>query len=251
MLKIKAFQGLRPTPTTAPLVACVPYDVVDRTEAAALAHGNPCSLLHIDRAEIDLPPEIDPYSPQVYAKARENFLTLQEHGYLVREDAPCLYLYRQRMGAHSQTGIAVVCHIDDYDHDIIKKHEKTRQDKEDDRTRLIDTLGADTGPVFLTYRDHAEINAFVEESTVAPPFFDFTAPDGIRHTVWRVEHPAGLVAEFSRVPVAYVADGHHRTASAARVGRQRRAANPHHTGSENYNWFLAVLFPASELKILP
>ncbi len=249
MLRIKAFQGLRPTPDVAHLVACVPYDVVDRKEAAALAEGNPCSLLHVDRAEIDLPPETDPYSPEVYERARENFRALQGDGILVRERAPCVYLYRQQMGGHSQTGVAALCHIDDYERDIIKKHEKTRKDKEDDRMRLIDTISADTGPVFLTYRDDAGIQAFVKERAADPALFDFAAPDGIRHTVWRVEdEPASL---FGNVPAAYVADGHHRTASAVRVGRERRAKNPNHTGMENYNWFLAVLFPANELKILP
>src|SRR5579862_9611894 len=190
-----------------------------------------------------------PYSPEVYERARENFRALQGDGILVRERAPCVYLYRQQMGGHSQTGVAALCHIDDYERDIIKKHEKTRKDKEDDRTRLIDTISADTGPVFLTYRDDAGIQAFVKERAADPALFDFAAPDGIRHTVWRVEdEPASL---FGNVPAAYVADGHHRTASAVRVGRERRAKNPNHTGMENYNWFLAVLFPANELKILP
>jgi len=251
MLRIKAFQGLRPSPAVAHLVACVPYDVVDRVEAAALAKDNPYSLLHVDRAEIDLPETTDPYSAEVYAKALENFRAMQEGGVLLRESEPCVYIYRQRMGEHSQTGIAALCHIDDYERDIIKKHEKTRKDKEDDRTRLIDTLSADTGPVFLTYRDRAEIGSFVEERSACAALFDFTAPDGIRHTVWRVADPERLVTLFAGIPAAYVADGHHRTASAVRVGRERRAANPNHTGPENYNWFLAVLFPASELQILP
>jgi len=251
MLRIKAFQGLRPSPAVAHLVACVPYDVVDRAEAAALAKGNPYSLLHVDRAEIDLPETTDPYSPEVYAKALENFRAMREGGVLLRESEPCVYIYRQRMGEHSQTGIAALCHIDDYERDIIKKHEKTRREKEDDRTRLIDTLSADTGPVFLTYRDRPEIGSFVEERTASAAFFDFTAPDGIRHTVWRVARPEELVTLFAGIPAAYVADGHHRTASAVRVGRERRAANPNHTGLENYNWFLAVLFPASALQILP
>jgi len=251
MLRIRPFQGLRPAPSLAPQVACVPYDVVDRDEAAVLARGNPASLLHVDRAEIDLPPATDPYSDAVYAKARENFTRLQTEGTLIRETGRVVYLYQQIMGSHVQTGIAALCHIDDYENNLIKKHEKTRKDKEDDRTRLIDTLSADTGPVFLTYRDQGAVDRFVDEARRDAPLYDFTAPDGIRHTVWRVEHADQLVADFGRVPCAYVADGHHRTASAVRVGKERRAANPSHTGSEEYNWFLAVLFPASQLNILP
>jgi len=200
MLRIKAFQGLRPVPALVSQVACVPYDVVDRNESAALAQGNPRSLLHVDRAEIDLPENVDPYSPQVYAKALENFQRLQTDGSLVRETAPCIYLYQQRMGNHTQTGVALVCHIEDYENDIIKKHEKTRRDKEDDRTRLIDTISADTGPVFLTYRDSAEINTLVTRAQSGAPFFDFTAPDGIQHTVWRLEGGADIVMAITAQP---------------------------------------------------
>jgi len=251
MLRIKAFQGLSPTPPLAAEVACVPYDVVDRDEAAALANGHPYSLLHVDRAEIDLPRETGPYSDAVYAKARENFQLLEKMGALIRESEPCIYLYQQRMGQHVQVGVATVCHIEDYENDIIKKHEKTRRDKEDDRTRLIGTLSADTGPVFLTYRDSASLDGLVANVRKGAPVYDFTAPDGIQHTVWRVAGAQAFVEAFGRVPVAYVADGHHRTASAVRVGRERREANPAHTGHEEYNWFLAVLFPASQLQILP
>jgi uncharacterized protein (DUF1015 family) len=251
MLRIHAFQGLRPAPSLVSEVACVPYDVVDREESAALAAGKPHSLLHVDRAEIDLPADTDPYSDAVYAKARENFLALQANGALVRETGPCVYLYQQRMGDHVQVGVAAVCHIEDYERDIIKKHEKTRPDKENDRTRLIGTLSADTGPVFLTYRDSEAIDALVAGAQKEAALYDFTAPDGIQHTVWRVAGGEAFVEKFRNVPVAYVADGHHRTASAVRVGRERRAANPNHTGNEEYNWFLAVLFPASQLQILP
>ena len=229
----------------------MPYDVVDRSESAALAKGNPLSLLHVDRAEIDLPESVDPYSAEVYAKALENFQLLQVNGTLMCEDVPCVYLYQQRMGNHVQTGVAAVCHIEDYENDIIKKHEKTRKDKEDDRTRLINTISADTGPVFLTYRDSAEIDAIVTSAQKEKPLYDFTAPDGIQHTVWRLAGGDDIVKAFGKIPVSYVADGHHRTASAVRVGKERRAANPNHNGTENYNWFLAVLFPASQLQILP
>ena len=229
----------------------MPYDVVNAAEAAALAAGKPRSLLHVDRAEIDLPAKTDPYSDAVYAKARENFLALQRDGTLVRETGPCLYVYQQQMGAHRQRGLVAVCHVEDYDAELIKKHEKTRKDKEDDRTRLIDTLGANTGPVFLTYRDEAAVTALVAAKVKETPLHDFTAPDGIRHTVWRIAGGAEWVQAFGRVPLTYIADGHHRAASAARVARSRRERNPQHTGAEDYNWFLCVLFPASELKILP
>jgi len=250
-MRIHPIQGLVPTPAAAPEVACVPYDVVNAAEAAALAAGKPHSLLHVDRAEIDLPAGTNPYSDAVYARAKENFMALQRAGVLVREPEPCLYVYQQQMGDHRQRGLIAGCHVDDYDAGLIKKHEKTRPDKEDDRTKLIDTLGADTGPVFLTYRDHAPVTALVEAKTKEKPLHDFTAPDGIRHTVWRIPGGADWVRAFGAVPATYIADGHHRAASAARVARLRRERNPQHTGREDYNWFLCVLFPASELKILP
>ncbi len=263
MLRIRPFQGLCPAPSLVEEIACVPYDVVNREESAALAAGKPNSLLHVDRAEIDLPADVNPYSDAVYAKARENFLALQERGALVREKAPAVYLYQQRMSNHVQTGIATVCHVDDYVHerannpkaqDIIKKHERTRVDKEDDRTRLIGTLRANTGPVFLTYRGRAEIDALVDEQKKQAPIYDFTAADGIGHTLWRVSDPQvleKLVQEFGNLPLAYVADGHHRTASAARVALELRANDSTATGNKDYDWFLTVLFPASQLQILP
>jgi uncharacterized protein (DUF1015 family) len=263
MLRIRAFQGLSPAPHLAADVACVPYDVVNREESAALVEGKPNSLLHVDRAEIDLPAETDPYSAVVYETARKNLEKLQQNGALLRESAPAVYLYQQRMGNHVQAGLAVVCHVDDYVHeraanpkakDIIKKHERTRQDKEDDRTRLIGALRANTGPVFLTYRDRAEINAIVAAEQERPPTFDFVASDGIAHTVWRISSPEvidRLTKEFAHLPCAYVADGHHRTASAARVALELRANDPGATGNKDYDWFLAVLFPANQLQILP
>lgn len=254
-MRIRSFQGLVPSPKFVSEVAAVPYDVVNRDEAAALAKGKPNSLLHVDRAEIDLDPETDPYSAPVYAKARESFLRMQKDGVLTREAKPCMYLYRQSIGGHSQTGLVTVCHTEDYEQDIIKKHEKTRQDKEDDRTRLVDTLGANTGPIFLTYRQRPGISALIDSFMKAEkPIYDINAPDGVRHQVWRLS--LGLCVSLtglfeSQVPCAYVADGHHRAASAFRVSKMRREANPGHTGEENYNWFLSVLFPGDELKILP
>jgi uncharacterized protein (DUF1015 family) len=260
MLRIRAFQGLVPDPAQVADIACVPYDVLNTDEARALAEGKPNSLLRVDRAELELPPEANAYSDEVYARANRNFERLQQAGALRRESAPALYLYRQQMGPHIQTGLAAVCHVDDYVHDrfpnphakdVIKKHERTRPDKEDDRTRLIGTLRADTGPVFLTYRDRAGIDAVVSHETARPPVYDFTAPDGIRHTAWRISEPGTiqkLVAEFGALPTAYVADGHHRTASAARVGLELRKKG---AASADSDWFLCVLFPASQLRILP
>lgn len=250
-LRVRSFRGLIPAEAHVAEVNCVPYDVINAEEARQLAAGKPNSLLHVDRAEIDLPKETDPYSAAVYEKAKENFLSLQKKNVLVREKTPVLYVYRQTMGSHVQTGIAAVCHVEDYDADRIKKHEKTRKDKEDDRTRLIDTLGATTGPVFLTHRDTPEINRLVNDVVKGKALFDITAPDGVRHEVWRVETPAALEAEFAKLPCTYIADGHHRAASAARVARLRRERNPKHDGTEPFNWFLAVLFPAPQLKILP
>lgn len=254
-MRLRSFQGLVPTPDKASQVAAVPYDVVNRAESKAIGEGNPLNLIHVDRAEIDLPDDVGDYDDRVYAKARENFARLQQEGVLVRESAPCLYLYRQVMGDHAQTGLVGVCHVEDYENDVIKKHEKTRKVKEDDRTRLVDILSANTGPIFLTYRDNAAILSLTKRHEQEDaPINDFTAPDGIRHQVWRL--PQATCARIEelfakKVPVAYVADGHHRSASAARVGRERRQRNASHTGEENYNWFLSVLFPASELKILP
>ena len=250
-MRIRSFTGLVPAPAHVAEVACVPYDVVDAKEAAALAAGQGRSLLHVDRAEIDLPPGTDPYADEVYARARENFLALQRDGVLVRESGPCLYLYQQQMGRHTQRGLVALCHVADYDAGLIKKHEKTRKDKEDDRTRLIDTLGANTGPIFLTCRDEPAVASLVDAEVRETPQHDFVAPDGIRHTLWRIPGGEEYVAAFGWVPVTYIADGHHRAASAARVARLRRDCNPAHTGGEDYNWFLCVIFPASELKILP
>ena len=250
-MRIRAFRGLVPVDDYAAEVACVPYDVVDAAEAAALAAGRPRSLLHVDRAEIDLPPGTDPHGSAVYTKARENFFQLQRDGVLVRESEPCLYVYQQQVGAHRQRGLVAVCHVDDYDAGLIKKNEKTRRDKEEDRTRLIDTLSANTGPVFLAYRDEPAVTALVEAKMREQPQHDFTAPDGIRHTAWRIAGGAEWVKAFGHVARFYIADGHHRAASAARVAHLRRERNPQHTGAEDYNWFLCVVFPASELNILP
>lgn len=251
-MQIKAFPALIPAPDKAVAVAAVPYDVLDTLEARALAADNRDSLLHVSRPEIDLPDTVDIHDDLVYEQGARAFRALQERGTLVREPHPCLYLYRQTMGTHSQTGVIACCHADDYENNIIRKHEKTRQDKEDDRARHTLTLGANTGPVFLTYRDQPDIDAAVVAITATPPMTDFTAADGVQHTVWRVSAELSAWYErFAAVPLAYIADGHHRAASGWRAARQRQSENPRHDGSEEYNWFLTVLFPASQLQILP
>ncbi|MHC4840018.1 MAG: DUF1015 domain-containing protein [Planctomycetota bacterium] len=250
-MRIRAFQGLRPTPENANKVASPPYDVINNAEARKLAEGNPLSFLHVNRPDIDLPDGTDMYSDAVYAKAVENLQKLQDNGALVREDKPALYVYQQNMDGHIQRGVVALCHYQDYLDNKIKKHEKTRPDKENDRTRITSDLSANAGPVFLTYADNADITAMVDKVTAETPLIDFTAPDGIQHTVWSVADCDGMTKAFEAVSDFYVADGHHRSASAARVGAERAAANPDHTGDEDYNWFLNVLFPAGELKILP
>jgi uncharacterized protein (DUF1015 family) len=232
-------------------VAAVPYDVVDRSEAAALAQGNPHSFLHVGRSDIDLPDDTDPHDPRIYSKARESLSRFVADGVLLRDPEPALYLYRQIMEGRSQTGVVGCVHIDDYENDIIRKHEKTRPDKEDDRTRHVLTLNAHAEPVFLAYRSRGELSAMAEPTTAEKPLYDFASSDGVRHTVWRVRDAGPWLEQFMAVPHAYVADGHHRSASAWRAGKERRANNPRHQGSEEYNWFLAVLFPADQLRIMP
>jgi uncharacterized protein (DUF1015 family) len=250
-MRLHPFRALRPAPDLAERVASVPYDVVNRAEAAELAAGNPYSFLHVGRSDIDLPADMDPHDPRIYATARRALDRFQAEGTLLREEVPSLYLYRQVMDGRAQTGVVGCVHIDDYEHDLIRKHEKTRQDKEDDRTRHVLTLRANAEPVFLTYQGRPEIQRLETAAAAGPPLYDFTAPDGVRHTVWRIADPASYVEAFRAVPLAYVADGHHRSASAWRAGRELRAAPTQHRGEGEYNWFLAVLFPADQLRILP
>ncbi|MDX9721494.1 MAG: DUF1015 family protein [Myxococcota bacterium] len=251
MLRVRPFHAIRPRPELAPQVAAVPYDVVNTEEARALADNNPISFLHISRAEIDLPADTHPYDPIVYQQARAALDRFLSEGTFLREEQAKLYLYRQIMDGRAQIGIVGCCHVQDYYDDIIKKHEKTRKDKEDDRTRHVVALNANSGPVFLTYRDVPAIDQAVAKDTAQAPLYDFTAPDGVQHTVWIAQDAELYRKAFAQVPTAYVADGHHRSASAARAGADRKAANPAHTGEEEYNYFLAVLFPASQLAILP
>ncbi|MBT8485397.1 MAG: DUF1015 domain-containing protein [Phycisphaerales bacterium] len=251
MLRIQPFRALRPPANLAARVASVPYDVVTTDQARDLAAGNPASFLHVVRPEIDLPPDTDPHDPAVYAQGRANLDRLRHEGCLVRDAEPRLFLYRQAQDHQTQVGIVACCHVEDYRRDLIKKHEKTRPDKENDRTRHLLALNAHAGPVFLTYRDSPSIDALVAEDRNQRPLYHFDAPDGVTHTVWEVRDPRAYVEAFGVVPCAYVADGHHRAASAFRAARERREHNPAHTGEEEYNWFLTVLFPASQLHILP
>lgn len=239
-------------PPIAASVASPPYDVVTREEAAALARGNPFSFLHVVRSEIDLPADVDPYDPRVYAKARQNLDLLYREGSFQRDAAPAVFVYQLTWQGKSQTGIVACLHVDDYAGDGIRKHETTRADKEDDRTRHILEVGSHAEPVFLAYDGHPFLAQLTGKTTsVAEPLYDFEASDGVRHCLWRVTDTAPYVDGFRRVDHVYVADGHHRSASALRAARERRAANPGHTGDEEYNWFPCVLFPASQLRILP
>ncbi len=251
MASLFPFRALRPAPPAAAAVSSVPYDVVSADEAKQLAAGNPLSFLHVTRSEIDLPPDIDPYSPAVYDRARENFNRLRNNAPLVLEAEPSLYVYRLRMGAHEQTGIAGCFSVDEYEQDVIKKHERTRRDKEDDRTRHMVDIRAQTGVVFLTYHALGQVNAETRQVTTGAPLYDFTAADGVQHTVWRagVEETRALVHAFTQIPSLYIADGHHRAASAARARAALKATE--NGGAAEAASFIAVAFPHDQMQILP
>ncbi len=247
-MKIHPFAAVRPNVKDAALVASVPYDVVDTQEAKALAADNPKSFLHVSRPEIDLPEGTGCSSPEAYAQARKALDKLIADGTLIRDGEQKFYAYRQTMGSHSQTGIVATFDTQDYLAGILKQHEKTRKDKEDDRTRHIETLSAHTGPAFLTYRDDKAIDVIVADACQKAPLYDFVAPDGIGHTVWEIAPASACAADeivelFARVPVAYIADGHHRSAAASRYAKE-------HNFEGESRWFMAVIFPASQLKIL-
>lgn len=257
---VKPFAAVRPTASVADQVAALPYDVYDRVEAVAAVDGEPLSFLNIDRPETQFSADVDMYAPEVYAKARELFDARRADGTFVTEPAPCFYLYELTMNGRSQTGVVACCAIDDYLENVIKKHENTLEKKELDRIRHIDALDAQTGPIFLTYRDSDAIDILVASVKKTTPLYDFAGEDGVTHRVWRMaaaseetacsQAYAGLVAAFAKVPCAYIADGHHRAASAVKVGLARREANPGYDGAEEFNYFMSVLFPASQLSIL-
>jgi uncharacterized protein (DUF1015 family) len=255
MATLYPFRALRPRPADAAKIAAVPYDVVNTEEARALADGNPLSFLRVSRPELELSDDADPYAASVYERAAANFNALKQSS-LVLEDEPSVYFYRLRMGDHEQTGLAACFSIDEYDRDVIKKHERTRKDKEDDRTRHILSLRAQTGPVFLTYRASADVNDIASRVTCGTPLFDFDAPDGVHHTIWQVigADRDALVAAYSRIDTLYIADGHHRAASAARArGEMRQKGDRGQALGDgaDVNTVLAVAFPHDQVQILP
>ncbi len=254
MALIKPFRALRPTKENAANVASVPYDVVNRQEAKESAGKNPLNYLRVTRSEIELPDNVDAYSKEVYQKAKENLERLIKEAPLKKDEKPSFYLYKLIMDGRSQTGICATFSVDDYDKDIILKHEKTRKVKEDDRTNHIVTTKAQTGIVFLTYRGVKSINEIVDKTIKEEkPEYDFTAPDGIQHTVWIVPEKYNqlIVDEFKNIKNLYIADGHHRAKSASRAREEMKKNNPNHIGNEEYNYFVSVIFPADQLKILP
>ena len=249
---IQPFAALRPAPGRANDVVAPPYDVLSTEEARERASGRPWSFLHISKPEIDLPAGTNPYAPEVYAKGAENLQAMIQAGVLARDPAPCYYAYRIVMGSHTQTGIVAAASVADYDTNRIRKHEFTRPDKEDDRVRQIDALDAQTGPVLLAYPAAPEVDAVLAEASAGIADSDAEL-DGVRHTLWVIRDPAiqaRITAAFNAMPALYIADGHHRSASASRIAAARRAANPGHTGSEPYNFFLSVVFPAHQMRIL-
>ena len=250
-LQIRPFRAIHPPTSDAPKVSCPPYDVINRDEAKGIAKDNVDSFMRVIRSEIGLPDDCSPYDGGVYEEAKKNFNALLESGALMRDKKPSLYLYRQCLGERHQVGLVACCHIDDYKNNRIRKHEKTRKAKEDDRTKHVLSINANSGPVFLAYRGNPEIDKLIVEEMNKRPMFHFVADDGVTHTGWRVECEVELIKASESIETAYIADGHHRSESAARAALVLANANPNHDGSEEYNWFLAVLFPSSQLHILP
>ena len=253
MSLIQPFPALRPAENRAAEVIAPPYDVLSTAEARVRAQGKPHSFLHISKPEIDLPEGTDPYAPEVYAKAAENLKAMIAAGVLIQDEAPHYYVYRIKMGEHVQTGIVAAASVADYDTNRIRKHEFTRPDKEDDRVRQIDATNAQTGPVLLAYPDSPEVDAILAKTAQGIPAADAVADDGVRHTLWVMRDAADLARVtvlFDAMQAIYIADGHHRSASASRICAARKTANPHHNGREAYNSFLSVIFPAHEMKIM-
>jgi uncharacterized protein (DUF1015 family) len=252
MSDIKPFRALRPRPDLVAQVAAPPYDVINSDEARALAAGNAYSFLHINKPEIDLPPTVGLYDDRVYAQGVATLRRFIAEGVFVRESRPSYYVYQQRMGDHVQAGLVCAASCDEYANGLIKRHEHTRKEKEDDRTRHVHEQNANGEPVFFTFAKREEIDGLLQQVRATAPLYDIVTDDGIGHVVWIVpaELDAAVTQAFARVPALYVADGHHRTAAAARVGLERRAANPRHVGDEPYNYFMAVLFPHDQLRIM-
>jgi uncharacterized protein (DUF1015 family) len=254
MARIEPFRGLRPRKGLAEKIAAPPYDVLSSEEARELAKGNPYSFLHVGKPEIDLPPGTDLYADEVYAKGMENFNRFIREGALRQDDRKCFYIYKQVWGDHVQIGLVAGASCQDYQDDVIKKHELTREDKERDRQRHIETLNAQTGPVFLTYKQKISIDELIEKGMAKGPENDISTYDGVRHIFYVVDDQkliAAIQKEFRRLDVLYVADGHHRSAAATKIKIKRQQANPRHDGKEEYNFFLAVIFPHKQMKILP
>ncbi len=250
MIKIHAFRPLMPPANLAARIACEPYDVISTQEARQRSAGNPDSFLHVVRSEIDLPPGTDPYACEVYETASRNLQAMIDKGLLCRTPSPGIWIYRQTFQGREQYGIVGCCDAAQYRTDRIKKHEKTRPDKEDDRTRHMLVCSAHAEPVFLTFRDTPTIQQLIDEDVRQAPLIDFVAADGVGHTVWATASADAYVAAFERLEALYIADGHHRTAGAERAATERQKSNPHHSGNEQYNRILAVMFPASQLRIL-
>lgn len=254
MPKVTPFKSIRPTPQLASRVAALPYDVYNRAEACEVVKNEPYSFLKIDRAETQFPDTVSTYDDVVYAKAKELLEQFLSEGIFVMEETPCYYIYELTMNGRAQTGIVACSDIDDYQNGIIKKHENTREDKEIDRICHVDTTNAQTGPIFLVYRSVPAIRELTEAIKQQEPLYAFTSDDQITHRVWCICEKATIQkieSCFAQIPSTYIADGHHRCASAVKVGLKRRQANPNHTGAEEYNRFLSVLFPEDELAILP
>ncbi len=253
MATVRPFKAIRPAQKYAHQVASLPYDVMNRAEAAKMAENNPYSFLHICRAEIDLPDQKDPYDKSVYEKARDNIGEFLDKGIFIQDGEPALYLYRQIMDGRVQTGIVGTVSVDEYQDNTIKKHEFTRVEKEQDRINHFDVCDANTEPVFLTYRDDKRIRILTEGWVSAnKPVYDFTTEDGIQHTLWVIDQPEtveSITGLFEEVPALYIADGHHRSASACKVGMKRRDERDEYTGEEEFNYFMAVIFPDSDLHI--
>ena len=253
MAIVKPFCAIRPSREKAGEIAALPYDVYNRQEACEAVRKNPQSFLKIDRAETLLGDGVDTYAPEVYQKAHDVLWEMVRDGSFIKEEKPCYYIYELTMDGRVQTGIAACASIDDYEQGIIKKHENTRAEKEADRIRHVDACNAQTGPIFLAYRADAAINSIVDAAKQQAPLYDFVSEDGIRHRVWMIsgqEQIAGMEAAFARIGEIYIADGHHRAASAVRVGQERRKAHPGYTGQEEFNYFLSVLFPDEQLMIM-